>query len=93
MQNFLPYFLVPYSQNHLYVTSFLLPLSMPYCPVQYTRGLFFTIANQIWWAPDFPAHAVHYNQGFTMSRFTIAGGNCTRTGAAKDRPSGLAGSG
>jgi len=51
------------------------------CLVQHVSAaegirLFFIIANRIWWDPDFPVLAVHYSQGFTMSRFTIARGNC-----------------
>ena len=40
MQIFLPYFLVPYSQTHFYVTSFLLPLLMPHCPFSTLEGFF-----------------------------------------------------
>ena len=45
-------------------------------PVHYTIGFFFIIANRIRRDPDFPAIAVHYSHGFTMSKYTIAKGNC-----------------
>jgi len=80
MRIFHPYFLVPYSQNCLYVTSSPLPLFIPYSPF-ITIGHFFTIANKIWWGPNIPALAVHYSQGSTMSGFIIAGGNCTSQAA------------